>query len=45
MKLRRDVVEAHVDLFRVERNRDLESTVEGLSQQIRSLEKQLYGGA
>jgi hypothetical protein len=42
MKLRRDLVEAHVDLLRDERIRDLESTVEGLTQQIRSLEKQLY---
>ena len=41
VQLRREVVEAHPDLLKSERIADLESTVEGLSQQVRNLEKQL----
>ncbi len=42
MKLRRLVVEANIDLIESERIADLESVVEGLSRQIRELEKQIY---
>jgi hypothetical protein len=41
IKLRRQVAEAHADLIRNERIADLESIVEGLSNQIREIERDL----
>ena len=42
IELRRKIVEAHADLLKAERIADLESVVDGLSQQIRKLEAQLH---
>jgi len=41
VKLRKQIVEAHPELLRSERIKDLESQVEGLSQQVRELEGEL----
>lgn len=41
MELRRSIVEAHPELLRNERIADLESVVEGLSRQVRELERDL----
>lgn len=41
MKLREEIVKAHADLLKSERINDLESIVEGLTAQVRDLQKQL----
>lgn len=41
IKLRRQIVEAHPELLKSERIADLESIVEGLSNQVRNLERDL----
>ena len=41
IQLRRKIVEAHADLIRNERIADLESIVDGLTQQVRTLEERL----
>ena len=41
IRLRRQIVEAHADLIRNERIADLESIIDGLSQQVRTLTAEL----
>jgi len=41
IKLRRKIVEAHTDLLKSERIKDLESIVEGLTKQVRETESEL----
>ena len=41
IRLRREIVEAHKDLLESERNKDLQSIIDGLTKQINELEGQL----
>ena len=42
LQLRREIVEAHRDLLESERNKDLQSIVDGLTAQVRELEADLH---